>query len=451
MVEIRSNNSEVNKHKKVIEEFICAYKDSNIEKHFIKLFDKIGTDVIRPEEDNEEKLLSDLGLRVRSFFQEVLKLNTVSFLFGTGASIPLGAVSIYKIPKSICLKIQENNLEEICKTLVSCCSDKKCDKKAGCEINLEKFLGDLIRLDNILNTFSEYFDFKKLPLENIEQLIKIIKKELYNSCLVPKIDNTVSEAFKKDPLGIHKEFLKKILARPLNLKRINLFTTNYDLLFEKAMDDLGIIYIDGFVGNTKRIFKPEAYNYDYYFPASTTEGNVHRLDKVMHLYKLHGSLNWVECKTDSKNIFGIEQKRNDADYDKSVLIYPQPMKEEETLGFPYSEMFRRFATIIQQPQNVLIAYGYGFGDEHINRIIFNALSISTFHLVVISYNWTPKIKDFYEKVKDDSRVSFLIGEYLGDWKNFVFDLLPDIKQLELEEKILKTMRKLKGEDKEESK
>ena len=58
---------------------------------------------------------------------------------------------------------------------------------------------------------------------------------------------------------------------------------------------------------------------------------------------------------------------------------------------------------------------------------------------------------FYEKVKDDSRVSFLIGEYLGDWENFVFDLLPDIKQLELEEKILKTMRKLKGEDKEESK
>ena len=126
-----------------------------------------------------------------------------------------------------------------------------------------------------------------------------------------------------------------------------------------------------------------------------------------------------------------------------------PMKEEETLGFPYSEMIRRYASIIQQPQNVLISYGYGFGDEYINRIIYNALSISTFQLIVISFGWTEKIKEFYEKVKEDSRISFLIGSYLGDWYNFVMNILPDIKQLESEEKILKTMRKLKGEDKEE--
>jgi len=450
MVEGKNRNSEADNPKNIFKEFICAYKDSNIEKHFIKLFDKIGTDIIT-EDDNEEQLLNNLELRINSFFQEILKLNTVSFLFGTGASIPLGAVSIYKIPQSICLKIQENDLSDICKTLVNSYSDKECNKKAGCEINLEKFLGDLIRLNDIVNNFGKAFKLKELPLEDIDRLINTIKKELYDSCLIPKIDNIKNETIKKNPLKIHKEFLKKILARPLNLKRINLFTTNYDLAFEKAMDDLGIIYIDGFVGNTKRIFKPEAYNYDYYFPASTTEGSVHRLDKVIHLYKLHGSLNWIECITDSKNIFGIEQKSNDIDYDKSVLIYPQPMKEEETLGFPYSEMFRRFATIIQQPQNVLIAYGYGFGDEHINRIIFNALSISTFHLVVISHDWTSKIKDFYEKVKDDSRISFLIGEYLGDWGNFVFNLLPDIKQLELEEKILKTVRKLKGEDEEGNK
>jgi len=125
------------------------------------------------------------------------------------------------------------------------------------------------------------------------------------------------------------------------------------------------------------------------------------------------------------------------------------MKEEETLGFPYSEMFRRFANAIQQPQNVLIIYGYGFGDEHINRVIFNALSISTFQLIVISYGWTPNLEEFYKKVQDDSRVSFLIGKYLGDWENFVLELLPDIKQFEFEQNILATMKKLKQNVKEE--
>jgi len=190
-------------------------------------------------------------------------------------------------------------------------------------------------------------------------------------------------------------------------------------------------------------------NYDYYFPASTTEGRVHRLDKVIHLYKLHGSLNWLECTPDAKNIFGIEQTRGTVKYNKGILIYPQPMKEEETLGFPYSEMFRRFANVIQQPQNVLIVYGYGFGDEHVNRVIFNALSISTFQLVVISYDWTPKLKEFYEKIREDPRISFLIGRYLGDWRNLVMNLLPDVKQLELEGKILETMKRLRGKDKEE--
>jgi hypothetical protein len=70
-------------------------------------------------------------------------------------------------------------------------------------------------------------------------------------------------------------------------------------------------------------------------------------------------------------------------------------------------------------------------------------------LIVVSYGWTESLKRFYEMAKEDSRISFLIGEYLGDWKRFVYEMLPDIKQLELEENIVKTMKKLKGEDKTE--
>jgi len=419
-------------------EFMKSYKDSCFDNHILKLFDKTGKEIIEHDEDG--KWLEDLLLRLKCFFQEILKLDTISFLFGTGSSIPLGSVSIYKIPEEITNEIQDKGLKDIHEQLFSISGD----------ISLEEYLGNLIKFRTVANKFNSIIKFdKNIKPGSIDNLIEIIKESLFTLCNVPNLEKIKGELYKNEPLFVHKEFIKKVLARPINLKRINIFTTNYDLAFEKTLDELGVLYIDGFVGNVTRMFKPEAYNYDYYFPATTTEGKVHRLDKVIHLYKLHGSLNWVECEPNSRNIFGIEQRSGKVEYNQSLLIYPQPMKEEETLGFPYSEMIRRYASIIQQPQNVLISYGYGFGDEYINRIIYNALSISTFQLIVISFGWTEKIKEFYEKVKEDSRISFLIGSYLGDWYNFVMNILPDIKQLESEEKILKTMRKLKGEDKEE--
>jgi len=416
-------------------EFIESYKKSDNEKHFIKLFDKQGIQLVEPSSEDDDKFFDDLKLQINCFFQEALKLSTVSFLLGTGSSIPLGAVPIYQMPEAIIASIKKEKLEDAHDKLYSCYAET---------VGLEKYLGDLLRLSSVLKIFMPAEKNQDILPADIKSLISVIKKSLFELCKVPILDNIKDDYYKSKPLKIHKAFIKKILARAINLKRVNLFTTNYDLAFESAMDDLGVIYIDGFVGNTRRMFKPEVYNYDYYFPASTTEGNVHRLDKVVHLYKLHGSLNWLECDVDESNIYGIEQSSKSNDYSESLLVYPQPMKEEETLGFPYSEMFRRFSSIIQQPQNVLISYGYGFGDEHVNRVIYNALSISSFQLIIVSYGWTDKLKDFYNKTKDDSRVSFLIGPYLGDWRTWVIDLLPDLKKMDLEEKIKETVRKLKS-------
>ena len=58
------------------------------------------------------------------------------------------------------------------------------------------------------------------------------------------------------------------------------------------MDKLGIFYLDGFVGGYQKRLRTESYNYDLYFPGETTEGTVNRVDRVLQLYKLHGSINW---------------------------------------------------------------------------------------------------------------------------------------------------------------
>lgn len=56
---------------------------------------------------------------------------------------------------------------------------------------------------------------------------------------------------------------KKLVYRDNNLSKTNIFTTNYDLFSETALDQLGIIYSNGFSGNIERYFNPTVFNYAY--------------------------------------------------------------------------------------------------------------------------------------------------------------------------------------------
>jgi hypothetical protein len=64
------------------------------------------------------------------------------------------------------------------------------------------------------------------------------------------------------------------------------------------------------------------------------------------------------------------------------MIYPTPAKQNSSLGSPYADLFREFQSRIAREQSVLFTFGYAFGDEHINNIIYQALTIPTFRLVI---------------------------------------------------------------------
>ena len=60
---------------------------------------------------------------------------------------------------------------------------------------------------------------------------------------------TLDPPFDVDPLLAHRTFLSRIVrSRRSNLPRPRIFTTNYDLVIESALDELGYPYIDGFSG-----------------------------------------------------------------------------------------------------------------------------------------------------------------------------------------------------------
>jgi len=84
---------------------------------------------------------------------------------------------------------------------------------------------------------------------------------------------------------------------------------------------------------------------------------------------------------------------------RQIMIYPNSAKDRETASYPYVELFRDFAAAVCRPNSTLISVGYRFGDEHINRVIEDMLTIPSAHLVIISHS-DPlgRIEQIYEKM-----------------------------------------------------
>jgi len=124
------------------------------------------------------------------------------------------------------------------------------------------------------------------------------------------------------------------------------------------------------------------------------------------------------------------------------MIYPTSYKKGYTLDFPYSELFRQFSSTITQPQSVLFCIGYSFCDEHINDIIKQALAIPSFTLIIVDYLGT--VNEEIKKLKslNDPRIVILEGKYLGDFKIFAKDVMPNYHDIDIREKVVTTLKKL---------
>jgi hypothetical protein len=97
---------------------------------------------------------------------------------------------------------------------------------------------------------------------------------------------------------------------------------------------------------------------------------------------MHGSLNWRRRANAALDVAISHTTPDDLEFG-DVMIYPSPLKATETNGYPYSEMFRHFSAQIHQPQSALVTVGYSFLDDHINRLIYQALSIPSFVLIAV--------------------------------------------------------------------
>ncbi len=292
--------------------------------------------------------------------------------------------------------------------------------------------------------------------KDIKKLIDYISKAIYAECALTLPKEKESDTSKT--IAPHLAFLSRLMARDSTLGRTHLFTLNYDTLFEQAIERLGIQYFDGFSGRANARFDPSVYGLDIHYPGEVAEGRVRRFDKFLHFYKLHGSIHWQvkdgEIRAHHKDLEGYKNYQKETDNTKKAKdlrnknfaqdckdfgILPTSNKFVQTLDMPYAHLFKTFQARLSAPQTFLMVLGYGFGDEHVNRIIETALINPALIMLVVE----PDSKRAEERIKRygglGNRV-FVLTSIKKDCKgeppdtatfdDFAKEVLPDVQWLD---------------------
>lgn len=296
--------------------------------------------------------------------QQILINNTIriGFLFGAGTSMAAPLTDKHGEP----IKDEKNRIKPLIPgvwamtdSILDGITDNKFKKaletiKTELEENDSAFM-----LENIISSIDQ-----KLKVVGKDTLCGLNKKELKElRTLFQKEIRSLVSVHNNPNIDIEKSSQLHVdFARWVNnasrKNAVEVFTTNYDYLFELGFESKKLPYFDGFVGGYKPFFDPVSVENDYLIP------------KWTRLWKLHGSLGWGYDDKEERIIRSREIS------DDGIVIYPSLLKYDDSRKQPYSSYIERLSSFIKKDDGVLFICGYSFGDEHINDTIINALAQS---------------------------------------------------------------------------
>lgn len=195
---------------------------------------------------------------------------------------------------------------------------------------------------------------------------------------------------------------------------VEIFTTNYDLLMEQALEDYRVPFFDGFVGARQAFFDPYAIELDK-LPARWAK-----------LWKIHGSINW-RSETIGET---LKVWRTDVEKGGNVVIHPSHLKYEQSRMMPYLAMMDRLRNFLSNPSNALVIIGYSFRDEHLNHVIVQGLQGSSSAAFALMYGPIDTYLDVISLGKERGNLSVIAedGAIIGTkeyyWKEL--DEKPDV-------------------------
>lgn len=379
--------------------------------------------------------LSDLRSGIEPWLTSLFQSEHLSLLTGTGLSIAVQYLASCTANSAM----MEPALDTVYADKINAKAKSLAEKSSRGKANIEdyiKVINELLRGLEILGYDSENGTENKAAYDKLAENLLNIIKEFANS--ISDIENRIavaSDEQRKEAFDYLVNFLMSFASRTGTRERLNIFTTNYDRLIEAGSEIAGLHLLDRFVGSLSPIFRSSRLDIDMHYNPPGIRGEPRYLEGVSRFTKLHGSIDWINTGADIRRIglpFGSKDINNflnspgleGADIRK-MMIYPNATKDRETTEYPYVELFRDFAAALCRPNSTLVTYGYGFGDDHINRIIRDMLTIPSTHLVIISYDdMDGRIMQKYTEFGRSSQISLIIGNGLADLKVLADYFLP---------------------------
>lgn len=323
-------------------------------------------------------------------------------------------------------------------------------------------------------------------VQNDKEALELLSKYFYINSLKDGTYSSIEKNLSIECKEVQKSYFRFIqnLTRILYRrsvtvpKRVNLFTTNYDMFFEYSFDnfirDTPLAYYnDGSYGFIKKYISTERFHIR--IDRIGVDGNFSQELPMFNLIKLHGSLNWKIDPTNQKvmidnNLLNhidlldeeIEKintifystsemnnsdtyltelkeraKANDIDYSSDdctkllnsmTIVLPTKQKFYATVFEDhYYQSLRILTQELERKQTVLIVFGFSFADEHIKSLIKRSQN-SELQILIICFDensFKAMSKEFskdlnVELIKND----FLLSNEKGDFR-FLNALLGD--------------------------
>lgn len=273
----------------------------------------------------------------------------IGFFFGAGTSCALGLPDVItltnKVEDKLDVEMQNyfKNLKLSLKILLS--KDK---------ISVEDILNYVRQISEITGECKDRV-YDGINGENSKKLDKEICKCIFE---IIKEGENIADTSSTKKFLVWLDMINRNCVKEI-------YTTNYDLLFEKSMESNYIPYFDGFVGAYEPFFWSESID-KFVLPNDSTYSWI-------RLWKLHGSLNWAWKTDDITKSSKIIRVGKIDEPENELVIYPSKEKYNLSRKQPFIAYFDRLKNYLLHGELLFIFSGYSFSDQHINEIVLNCL------------------------------------------------------------------------------
>ncbi|MGG4624697.1 SIR2 family protein [Serratia odorifera] len=375
----------------------------------------------QPLSDIDKKYLKENQTYINDFLLRSLQFPNLSFFAGSGTSLgDVGGPSMWDLWECAMLEEpRENGEVKLKKIALSVC---------------EKVKYTDIEYPNIEHFLSNCEAFLAFHEDNeVLDFLNEVKSIILNKCRSFLEDGT-------SDISSYVNLLQKMGRRRVRDPRLKVFTTNYDLTFETAASELGMMVVDGLSYTGIRRFDGKYFNYDV---VHRDENEHEFIEGVFNLFKLHGSVSWIRRD-------GQIYENNTPSATNACLIYPAKGKYQQTFIQPHLELLSRLLDFLRKKNNCLVISGFGFNDDHLSEPIYSAIkSNPSMRLIVVDFKCATHINNngengsskYWSLLKELSLSGYDIHFLNASFKDFV-NLIPNLRALTPAEQLAKAIKQV---------